>query len=75
MERDLLAEKAKLASRGSARRVLVVDVPEDLFEEYERTASTRGGVAMAETFEERCQVRCGSCKRILYYREKEEAPV
>lgn len=98
MEKDLLAEKAKLeeelASRESARQTLLPDIPEELFEEYERIASTRGGVAMAEAVEERCQVcmvrlrpqvyqelrlgealhHCDSCKRILYYQEKEEAP-
>jgi predicted nucleic acid-binding Zn-ribbon protein len=98
MEKELLAEKTKLegelASRETSRKGLLGDIPEELFEEYRRIASTRGGVGMAEALEERCQAcmvrlrpqvyqelrlgeklhHCESCKRILYYQEKEEAP-
>jgi hypothetical protein len=60
MEKELLAEKSKLegelAVRNGAREALLGDIPEELFGEYQRIASTRGGVAMAEAVEERCQV-------------------
>ena len=98
MEKVLIEEKAKLeaelADREVAREALLGDIPEELFGEYERIASTRGGVAMAAAVEERCQAcmvrmrpqvfqelrlgeklhHCDSCKRILYFQEKQEAP-
>jgi predicted nucleic acid-binding Zn-ribbon protein len=68
--------------------------PSALFDDYIRIAKTRGGVAMAEAIDERCQVcmvrlrpqvyqelrmgdklfHCESCRRILYFQQKEEAP-
>lgn len=60
MEKELDAEKAKLeaelAERQQAREELLPLIPEDLFEEYQRIAKTRGGVAMAAAVEERCQM-------------------
>ena len=60
MEKELDAEKAKLeaelAERQKARKELLSTIPEDLFEEYQQIAKTRGGVAMAAAVEERCQV-------------------
>ena len=60
MEKELDAEKAKLeaelAERQKARVELLSVIPGDLFEEYQRIAKTRGGIAMAAAVEERCQV-------------------
>ena len=60
MEKELAAENAKLeaelAERQKAREELLPLIPEDLFEEYQRIAKTRGGVAMAAAVEERCQM-------------------
>ena len=60
MEKELDAENAKLeaelAERQQAREELLPLIPEDLFEEYQRIAKTRGGVAMAAAVEERCQM-------------------
>ena len=60
MEKELDDEKVKLeaelAERQEARVELLSVIPEDLFEEYQKIAETRGGVAMAAAVEERCQV-------------------
>ncbi len=60
MEKELDAEKTKLetelADRQEARGELLPVIPEDLFEEYQRIARTRGGIAMAAAIEERCQI-------------------
>ena len=60
MEKELDAEKAKLeaelAERQKAREEILSVVPKDLFEEYQKIAKTRGGIAMAAAFDERCQV-------------------
>lgn len=60
MEKELDDEKAKLeaelATRHKAREELLSVIPEDLFEEYQKIAQSRGGIAMAAASEERCQV-------------------
>jgi len=60
MERTLEAERAKLegelAERRRSRDEVLKDVPSDLFDDYIRIAKTRGGIAMAEAIDERCQV-------------------
>jgi hypothetical protein len=95
-QRELEAERKRLEGERDERRktrdALLPRIPEDLFGDYDRIARTRGGVAMAEAVDERCQVcmvrlrpqafqeirmgekilHCESCKRILYYREKEQ---
>ena len=97
MERELQAERAKLeselAGRRSSREEILKGIPSDLFEDYERIAKARGGIAMAEASDERCQVcmvrmrpqvfqelrlgtkilHCESCRRILYFQQKEQA--
>ncbi len=59
-ERALQAERAKLeaehAERRSSREEILKAIPSDLFEDYNRIAKTRGGIAMAEAIDERCQV-------------------
>jgi predicted nucleic acid-binding Zn-ribbon protein len=96
MEKELEQERARLqgeaSERRGAREALLRDIPGDLLEDYGRIAKTRGGVAMAEAIDERCQVcmvrlrpqifqelrmggkilHCESCRRILYYQEKEK---
>lgn len=96
MEKELESERARLegeaAERRGTREGLLREIPEDLLEDYERIARTRGGVAVAEAIDERCQVcmvrmrpqvyqelrvggkifHCESCRRILYYQEKEK---
>lgn len=98
MEKELDEEKAKLEAelekRNEARKEVLGVVPGELLGEYQKTAKSRGGVAMAAAVEERCQVcmvrvrpqvfqelrlfeklhRCGSCSRILYFLEEEQAP-
>jgi hypothetical protein len=95
-QKELESEQKRLESerseRQKTREALLPQIPEDLFGDYHRIARTRGGVAMAEAVEERCQVcmvrlrpqafqelrvgdkilHCESCKRILYFREKEQ---
>lgn len=95
MEKELEAERARLEEEASERRkgreLLLPQIPEDLLEDYDQIARTRGGVAVAEAVDERCQVcmvrmrpqifqdlrlggkilHCESCRRILYYQEKE----
>ncbi len=60
MERTLEAERAKLegelAERRTSRDEILKDVASDLFDDYNRIAKTRGGIAMAEAVDERCQV-------------------
>ena len=60
MEKELDDEKAQLeaelATRHKARVELLSVIPEDLFEEYQKIAQSRGGIAMAAASEERCQV-------------------
>ena len=60
MEKELDDEKvnleAELATRQKARVELLSVIPEDLFEEYQKIAKSRGGIAMAAAAEERCQV-------------------
>jgi len=60
MEKELDSEKkkleAELASRRAAREEVLKLVPEDLLEDYQKIASTRGGIGMAAAIEERCQV-------------------
>ncbi len=60
MERTLEAERAKLegelASRRESRGNILKEIPGELFDDYNRIARTRGGVAMAEAVDERCQV-------------------
>jgi predicted nucleic acid-binding Zn-ribbon protein len=96
MEKELEAERTRLeserASRMTSREEVLTRIPEDLLSEYDRIAKARGGVAMAEAIDERCQVcmvrlrpqafqelrmgakilHCESCRRILYYREREQ---
>jgi uncharacterized protein len=59
MERQLEAERAKLeaelASRKENRGRVLSEIPGELFDDYNRIAKTRGGIAMAEAIEERCQ--------------------
>jgi predicted nucleic acid-binding Zn-ribbon protein len=59
-ERALQAERAKLEAehteRRSSREEILKGIPSDLFEDYNRIAKTRGGIAMAEAIDERCQV-------------------
>jgi hypothetical protein len=59
-ERTLEAERVKLegelATRRESRDGILKQIPSDLFEDYNRIARTRGGVAMAEAIDERCQV-------------------
>ena len=95
-QRELDAERQRLEAereeRRKVREALLPQIPEDLFGDYDRIARTRGGVAMAEAIEERCQIcmvrlrpqafqelrqgekilHCENCKRILYYREREQ---
>jgi predicted nucleic acid-binding Zn-ribbon protein len=97
MARELESERSRLESELAAHRAsrdeILKAVPSDLFGDYERIAKTRGGVAMAEAIDERCQVcmvrlrpqvyqelrigekifHCESCRRILYFQQKEEA--
>ncbi len=60
MERVLEAERAKLegelASRKEIRGAIRSEISGELFDDYNRIAKTRGGVAMAEAIDERCQV-------------------
>ena len=60
MEKELMVEKGKLeaelAERQKARESLLAVIPDDLLEEYQKIAKSRGGVAMAAAVEERCQV-------------------
>ncbi len=60
MERTLEAERVKLEgellTRRESRDGILKEIPSDLFEDYSRIAKTRGGVAMAEAIDERCQV-------------------
>lgn len=74
MEKELDAEKAKLeaelATRQSARKELLTLIPEDLLDEYERIAKTRGGVAMAEAVEERCQACMVRMRPQVFYELK-----
>jgi predicted nucleic acid-binding Zn-ribbon protein len=60
MERELEAERARLeaerAARQDSRTAILKDIPGELFDDYKRIAKTRGGIAMAEAIEERCQV-------------------
>lgn len=59
MEKELDEEKAKLEAeldaRQKARDELLSVIPEELFEEYQRIAKSRGGIAMAAAVDERCQ--------------------
>lgn len=59
-ELALQAERAKLEAehteRRSSREEILKGIPSDLFEDYNRIAKTRGGIAMAEAIDERCQV-------------------
>lgn len=95
--RELEAERARLeaelAGRRTSREEILKAVPSDLFDDYKRIAKTRGGIAMAEAIDERCQVcmvrlrpqvfqelrqggkilHCESCRRILYFQQKEQA--
>lgn len=58
--RALEAERAtlqgELAGRQASREEILKEVPSDLFNDYNRIAKTRGGIAMAEAIDERCQV-------------------
>lgn len=96
MEKELGVERARLEAetgeRRKSREALLPEIPGDLLEDYDQIARTRGGVAVAEAIEERCQVcmirmrpqvfqelriggkilHCESCRRILYYQEKEK---
>ena len=96
-ERALEAERGKLqgelAERRTSREEILKEIPSDLFDDYNRIAKTRGGIAMAEAIDERCQVcmvrlrpqvyqelrigekifHCESCRRILYFQQKEPA--
>ncbi len=96
MARELEAERSKLegelAARRTTREGILKEIPSDLFGDYERIAKTRGGIAMAEAIDERCQVcmvrlrpqvfqelrqgakilHCESCRRILYFQQKEQ---
>jgi uncharacterized protein len=98
MEKELETERGRLegeaAERRAARAAILGTIPEDLLEDYEQIARTRGGIAVAEAVDERCQVcmvrmrpqvfqdlrvggkilHCESCRRILYYQEKEKEP-
>ena len=60
MERQLDAERTKLEAelteRRESRGQILKDIPGELFEDYNRIAKTRAGIAMAEAVEERCQV-------------------
>jgi predicted nucleic acid-binding Zn-ribbon protein len=60
MERTLEAERTKLegelAARRESRDAILKEIPGDLFDDYKRIAKTRGGIAMAEAVDERCQV-------------------
>lgn len=95
-QRELEAERARLeaerAERRKSREEVLPHISEDLLGDYGRIAKARGGVAMAEAIDERCQVcmvrlrpqafqelrigekilHCENCRRILYYREKEQ---
>lgn len=97
MAKELESERSRLESELAAhqgsRDEILKAVPSDLFDDYIRIAKTRGGVAMAEAIDERCQVcmvrlrpqvyqelrigekifHCESCRRILYFQQKEEA--
>jgi predicted nucleic acid-binding Zn-ribbon protein len=97
MARELESERsrleAELAGRRTSREEILKAVPSDLFDDYKRIAKTRGGIAMAEAIDERCQVcmvrlrpqvfqelrqgakilHCESCRRILYFQQKEQA--
>jgi predicted nucleic acid-binding Zn-ribbon protein len=97
MARELESERSRLegelASRRASREEILKAVPSGLFEDYSRIAKTRGGIAMAEAIDERCQVcmvrlrpqvyqelrigekifHCESCRRILYFQQKEQA--
>jgi uncharacterized protein len=96
LEKELETERTRLEGQASERRgareILLREIPEDLLGDYERIARTRGGIAVAEAVDERCQVcmvrmrpqvfqdlrvggkilHCESCRRILYYHEKEK---
>jgi predicted nucleic acid-binding Zn-ribbon protein len=96
-EKELASERARLeaerAGRQTSRDEVLREIPDDLLGDYERIAKARGGVAVAEAVDERCQVcmvrlrpqlfqdlqlggkilHCESCRRILYYQQKEEA--
>jgi predicted nucleic acid-binding Zn-ribbon protein len=60
MEAELDAERARLegelATRLQSRDDVLHAIPGELFSDYDRIARTRGGVAMAEAIDERCQV-------------------
>jgi predicted nucleic acid-binding Zn-ribbon protein len=60
MEAELDAERARLeaelALRQQSRDDVLHSIPGELFDDYARIAKTRGGVAMAEAIDERCQV-------------------
>jgi len=60
LEKELEAERARLdgevGERRKTREGLLPEIPDDLLEDYGRIARTRGGVAVAEAFDERCQV-------------------
>jgi hypothetical protein len=60
MERELESERGRLegdlAARRASREEILKAVPSDLFDDYERIAKSRGGIAVAEAIDERCQV-------------------
>jgi hypothetical protein len=60
MEAELDAERARLEEelllRRQSRDEVLQAIPGELFDDYDRIARTRGGVAMAEAIDERCQV-------------------
>ena len=56
LEHETVKLEAELAERQKSRVELLSVIPGALFEEYQRIAKTRGGVAMAAAVEERCQV-------------------
>jgi predicted nucleic acid-binding Zn-ribbon protein len=60
MERVLETERARLegelAERRASREQILKEIPSALFEDYDRIAKSRGGVAVAEAVDERCQV-------------------
>jgi predicted nucleic acid-binding Zn-ribbon protein len=98
MARELEAERTRLegelSGRKGAREQVLKGIPSELFDDYRRIAKTRGGVAVAEALDERCQVcmvrlrpqvfqelrvgdkilHCESCRRILYFQQKEATP-
>lgn len=74
MEKELDAEKAKLenelAARQQARDELLGLIPNDLLDEYQKIAKTRGGVAMASAVDERCQVCMVRMRPQVFYELK-----